>query len=158
MDLATATMVKATEPASWARGAPHCYARWHPVETPDKKPEWRHLAKMFICRILSPWFYSDAADDPVHINVLPHGERIGKIGAAVFSKLAWDQPGAPSPARSLFFSSWQELPSGPFCCFAHRNFKIPILWMFGVLRARVCGRGTPDLLSQCAKQVTGGIN
>jgi len=54
MDLATEIMVKATEPASWARGAPHCYARWHLVETPDKKTELRHLAKMFICRILSP--------------------------------------------------------------------------------------------------------
>lgn len=34
--------------------AQHCYARWHLVETLDKKTELRHLAKMFICRILLP--------------------------------------------------------------------------------------------------------
>lgn len=62
-------------PKTWTGQAcaQHCYARWHLVETPDKKTELRHLAKMFICRILLPWFYSDAADDPAHINVPPHG-------------------------------------------------------------------------------------
>lgn len=47
----------------------------------------------------------------------PHGERIGKIGATVFSRLAWDEPGAPSPARSLLFQQLAESPVGAFLLF-----------------------------------------